>query len=170
MYDKRKNFEPIDEKLNEIRILCNRERIPFVWIAAVYDDEEETGYHIYLDENTKKGDLRDARYVSNGLTPGTMEIELQDDKIKDVVKILNGFKAVPSKPQFEFNAEVLPTSTNLFGGTPSIEVDEEGGYFMGVTAKEEEQELLNEPKAFDSELDNVGFYALPRIAADFEDV
>ena len=69
VFNKREEFEnQIEDKLAEVRRLCNRLRIPFVWVAAVGDDGENTDYAVAVDENQDE-DAPDKRYLCNGLTP-----------------------------------------------------------------------------------------------------
>lgn len=93
MYDKSKEFEEIEKKLDEIRIQCNRLQIPFFWIAAVKDSKKDTKYRAALDENSNI--IEDSRnYRCNALVPGCMGITLQHDLIRDIIKVLAGFKVV----------------------------------------------------------------------------
>ena len=95
MFDKKDIFSSqIEEKLLEVGRLCNRYRIPFVWVAAVADDGEKTEYGTVI-ETGKTESSPSVEYVCDGVTPGAMEIALTDDRIKEVIKVVNGFKAVP---------------------------------------------------------------------------
>ena len=84
MFDRRAEFEKIEELLNQVRIQCNRAMIPFIWVAVVSDDGKQTGYQVAIDENQKR-DRKDKNYVCNALVPGSMEVSLADDKIKDKI-------------------------------------------------------------------------------------
>ena len=114
MGNKMEYYKEIDKMLGEVRKLCNRAKIPFVWVAAVNDDGEKTDYMVAVDENTKE-DPEETVYFSNGLIPGSMHIDLADDKIREIVKILNGFKAVPKDMQMVVNTEDLSIPSDVSG-------------------------------------------------------
>lgn len=176
MFDKRKEFQVIDEKLNEIRILCNRCQIPFVWVAAVMDDGKHTEYQVCVDPNTQK-DSRDKHYICNALTPGTLEVEVTDDKIKDIVKVLNGFRVVASTK--DITAEDFDLSQHTGGSTHRIYDKEVGGFFITEDAMENEEETkmsYDDKKvpldAFEDEIDvkinNCNYDDLTKIDDDFK--
>ena len=117
MYDKRTEFEKhIKNKLEEIRILCNRARIPFVFVAALYDDDEKTKYASYIDAND--GDGRDMDgYAWNGLAPRTMGYEFtdKDNRIVQIAKIMNGEVAVPNGDKQRAKFEVIESMSSNLG-------------------------------------------------------
>lgn len=149
MFDKEKQFEIIEEKLNEIRIACNRMQIPFIWVAAIKDDGQSTEYKIAVDANDTP-DLDVNKYLCNALIPGSMGIKLKDDKLKDIVKVLNGFKVVPDT-------------------APPIK---SGGFFHSALFPEKGN--FNDCKPAAAELDKpiiltmTAARVLPRIEEDFE--
>lgn len=114
IYNKREKFnELVEGKLEEIRRLCNLLRIPFVWVAAVGEDGEKTDYTIAIDANQEEDDA-DQRYICNGLTPGSMDINLSDDKIREIIKVMNGFKAVPKNIELTISEDdIHPVSHYL---------------------------------------------------------
>ncbi len=102
-FDKRQIFKDlIEPSLEDIRRKCNRYDIPFVWVAAVYNDEKETKYAAVVDPNdaNKAGDETADNddglggYLGNTITPGSLEMRLHDDKIKDIIKVMNGFQVI----------------------------------------------------------------------------
>lgn len=162
MFNKEKEFELIEEKLNEIRIACNRLEIPFIWVAAIKDDGISTEYKATIDENDVSG-LDITKYPCHALVPGSMGIKLQDDKIRDIVKVLNGFKPVantefPINPEeFSYSA-LFPQKNNLY------EFDKTEGAIIVRTEGPEENERADKPIVLKMTASNV----LPRIEEDFE--
>ena len=134
MFDRRAEFEKIEELLNQVRIQCNRAMIPFIWVAAVSDDGKQTGYQVAIDENRKR-DSGDKKYVCSALVPGSMEVSLADDEIKDIVKVLNGFKVVPGEPLPAVSPEDFSYGSRMGDGC-GYERDEEGIY-IGTREKDE---------------------------------
>lgn len=126
MFDRSAEFEKIEELLNEVRIRCNRAMIPFFWIAAIQDDGKKTAYKVALDENSKKADAG-KKYICNALVPGSLEVSLADDKIKDMVKVLNGFKVVPNEPLPVVSPEDF-SYNNRIRQDDGYQMDEEGIY------------------------------------------
>lgn len=120
MYDKRAAFKKIDEGLNEIRKMCNREQIPFFWIAPVYDDGKGTEYKVALDAN--KEPKENIQYACNALVPGSMDIDLTQDLIRDMVKVMNGFKVVANDSQITISAESI-SPEKVFAKTNLIDKD-----------------------------------------------
>lgn len=141
MFDKRKEFHMIDSKLNDIRIHCNRLQIPFIWVAAVYDDGNETEYRIAVDENSQADDTEEKTYVCQGLTPGSLEISLADDKIRDIIKVLNGFKVVSSDNPIPFDIADFAVSAASKAGQ-LYDSDENGMYIDDASDTEEVEESL----------------------------
>lgn len=131
MYDKRKEFEKINIKLDEIRKLCNRAGIPFVFVAAVYDDNEKTKYASYIDANNE-GDGRDTEgYVCNGLSPRSLGYEFTDvdNRIVQIARIMNGEVAVPpSGKAARQNFEVIEEMSSKLGDAfhAMYNIDSEG--------------------------------------------
>lgn len=167
MFDKEKEFELIEEKLNEVRIACNRLRIPFIWVAAIKDDGMSTEYKVVIDEN-ETPDLDVVKHPCHALVPGSMEVKLVDDKIRDIVKVLNGFKvtantAIPYNPEDFSYSTLFPQKNDLY------EIDTaEGGIFVRADESEEglkmeEGQAEEEPIVLEISASNV----LPRIEDDF---
>lgn len=75
MYDKRKEFkEEIREKLNELKTACHMNGIPFMFAAVVSDDGAETEYEM------------------DGITPGSINLVVTDDRVKRALNVLNGLE------------------------------------------------------------------------------
>lgn len=74
VYDKEEEFkEIIKPKIEEIKNLCIRYDIPFI---AVFATENE---------------LSGTKYQMNGLMPGIQNINLADNKLNDVFKMISGY-------------------------------------------------------------------------------
>lgn len=163
MFNKEMEFELIEEKLNEIRIACNRLGIPFIWVAAIKDDGASTEYKVAIDDN-ETPDLDVVKYPCNALVPGSMGVELQDDKIRDIVKVLNGFKvvantAIPINPEEFSYSTLFPQKNDLY------EVDKSEG---SIIVRMEEQTDENEAPEAPIVLKLTASSMLPRIEEDFE--
>lgn len=66
----------ISDKLEEIKTLCKRERIPFFTCFAISDEKE-------------------TNYVADIATPAGMNVKMKNDKFPDFANVLNGFKTIP---------------------------------------------------------------------------
>ena len=95
----KKNYynDKIKAKLDELKVLCNNEKLPFFFAVAVNSTEKKTEYE----------------YEFIGTNPN--EIYLKDDKIVDFVNVVNGFDVVPPKKIIDIDYDVdymegLPTS------------------------------------------------------------
>ena len=161
VFNKREEFEnQIEDKLAEVRRLCNRLRIPFVWVAAVGDDGGNTDYAVAVDENQDE-DAPDKRYLCNGLTPGAMEITLSDDKIREVIKIMNGFKAVPKDTELTLSADdIKPVSSFLSNGFLQDDGAGAEDYFTS------EDELMFKQEV---ESSNVSYKGISALGSDEDD-
>lgn len=168
MFDKEKEFELIEEKLNEIRIACNRLGIPFIWVAAIKDDGMSTEYKAAIDENVTP-DLDIVKYPCHALVPGSMGIKLADDKIRDIVKVLNGFKvvantAIPYNPEEFSHSALFPQMSDFY------EIDKtDGSIFVRMDEPKDEQKKDKEqaeevPIVLKINASDV----LPKIEEDFE--
>lgn len=142
MYDKRDEFKQLDNTiLKDVRRAFNRVGIPFLWIAPVYDDGKGTKYRVAMDTN--KEIKENIQYACDALTPGSMEMDLKDDLIRDIIKVMNGYKVVT-----DYNPIVLgegelvnATSTLARAGLPaSMKDDGEGGFYLDVDDNEEDIE------------------------------
>ena len=128
VYDKREEFKRIDDTmLRDIRIECNRHQIPFFWIAPVYDDGKGTSYKVAIDTNKCVDENK--QYACNALVPGSMGIDLTDDLIRDLIKVLNGFKVVLNDDRIVMSSNDM-TPSRLLSGEGITYDDEEGGFFM----------------------------------------
>lgn len=141
MFDKREEFHMIDDKLKEIRIYCNRLQIPFIWVAAVYDNGNETEYRVAVDENKQIENAEEKPYICQGLTPGSLGISLTDDKIRDIIKVLNGFKVVNSENPLPFDigdfaVNAVATANQLYGK------DEEGLFLKDAFEGEADSSMV----------------------------
>lgn len=140
VYDKRKEFKKLDETLlKDIRIACNRLQIPFFWIAPVYDDGKGTQYKIGLDTNEEVSENK--QYVCNGLVPGSMGVHLTDDLIKNIIKVINGFKVVMNDDRLVMRAADFAPSSLLSGSNG--EYEEGGVFYMNDDFEEEEKAMEN---------------------------
>lgn len=169
-FDKQKEFEMIEKKLNEIRILCNRAEIPFIWVAAVGYDGEKTDYRVTVDENMDGTPLDPTKYACHALVPGSMEIRLKDDKIKDIVKVLNGFKVVAKDNPITINPEDFSYAKTFPKQESFYQYDEEDEVCVmpEVMSSEEEQSYLEKDKTISLDLFEIN--CLPRIEEDFGDL
>lgn len=85
-FDKTEVFDTqIQEKVDEVLRLCNRERIPMFFCAAVKNSEEGTEYRKEMFAS-----------VSNG-------IKLTNDFLPDFVNVTNGFATTPPAEMLELN-------------------------------------------------------------------
>lgn len=162
MFNKENEFALIEEKLNEIRIACNRMQIPFIWVAAVKDSGTSTKYKVAVDENDAP-DLDVTKYRCHALVPGSMGIKLQDDKIRDIIKVLNGFKVVantapPINPDEFSYSNLFPEKSSLY------EFDKTEGSIVVRRDKTEEGEGSGEKPIV---LKMTAASVLPRIEEDF---
>ena len=93
MYDKRDEFKQLNDTiLKDVRRAFNRAGIPFLWITPVYDDGKGTKYRVAMDTN--KEIKENIQYACDALTPGSMGMDLKDDLIRDIIKVMNGYKVV----------------------------------------------------------------------------
>lgn len=87
-YNKKKVYEnEIFDKINELKLLCNKEKIPMFFACAIESTDKKTTYV--------------TEYVgskSNG-------IELKEDKITGFINVVNGFETVPPKNIIEIDYE-----------------------------------------------------------------
>ncbi len=165
MFDKRKQFEPIEEMLNEVRIACNRAMIPFIWVAAVGDDGKQTDYRVAIDENQDKEPFDPKKYACHALVPGSMGVTLNDDKIKDIIKVLNGFKVVAKDTPITINPEEFSYS-NMFPENKMYQYDEEEqAYVMPVSQSDVTSTETQEEERISLSIDASG--VLPCIEEDF---
>ena len=86
----KKNYynEKILPKINELKLLCNNERIPFIIAVPVNSTEKKTEYE----------------YEFIGTNPN--EIYLRDDKIVDFINVVNGFDVVPPKKIVDIDYDI----------------------------------------------------------------
>lgn len=131
MYDKREEFKQIEATLlKDLRVACNRLDIPFIWVAPVYDDGNGTEYKVALDSNKEMKE--NIQYACDALTPGSMGIELKDDLIRDIIKVLNGYKVVTDYNPIVLKEGELGTASTLTENETSTSVkrDEDGGLYL----------------------------------------
>lgn len=87
-YNKRKVYEQeIFNKVNELKLLCNQEKIPMFFACAV--------------ESTDKKTVYETEYVGSK----SNDIELKDDKICGFINVVNGFETIPPKKIIEIEYE-----------------------------------------------------------------
>ena len=79
-YNKRKVYEQeIFNKVNELKLLCNQEKIPMFFACAV--------------ESTDKKTVYETEYVGSK----SNDIELKDDKICGFINVVNGLETIQPK-------------------------------------------------------------------------
>lgn len=143
MYDKRDEFKQLDNTiLKDVRRAFNRAGIPFLWIAPVYDDGKGTKYRVAMDTN--KEIKENIQYACDALTPGSMEMDLKDDLIRDIIKVMNGYKVVTDyNPIVLDEGELVNTASTLAktGLPASMKDDGEGGFYLDVDDDEEDIEV-----------------------------
>lgn len=84
VFDKKEIFEKeIEEKMTELKLLCNKYRCPMFVSVCVKNDKKRT------------------EYVSDMVGAYSNDIHLMDDKIPKFVNVLNGFDTVPPHDDFE---------------------------------------------------------------------
>lgn len=141
MYDKREEFRRLEGTiLKDVRKAFNRAGIPFLWIAPVYDDGKGTAYRVAMDTN--KEIKENIQYACDALTPGSMGIDLEDDLIRDIIKVMNGYKVVTDYNPIVLNAgELSPASTLTDKNLPkTMKTDEDGGLYLDVDDNDDEEE------------------------------
>lgn len=79
--------QQIYDKINEIKLLCNREKIPMFFACAT--------------KNDGKGTVYETEFIGTG----SNEITLKDDKITDFINVVNGFNTIPPKSKMEIDFE-----------------------------------------------------------------
>lgn len=90
MYDRTDDVKELNAMLDGLKRFCDIKQIPFLFIAPVYDDSRDTKYCVCgIPEKELKGKAK-TKYVCDALTPGTMELDLKDDKIRDIINVMNG--------------------------------------------------------------------------------
>lgn len=87
-YNKKNTYEQeIYNKVNELKLLCNQEKIPMFFACAISSTEKKTVY--------------ETEYIS----AASNDIILKDDKIADFINVVNGFDTVPPKEIIEIEYE-----------------------------------------------------------------
>lgn len=174
-YNKMDEFKKIDELLNEVRKACNYAQIPFIWVAAVADSSDDTTYMVAVDENESVDNgKKQKKYMCNTLTPGCMDIHLKDDKIRDIIKVLNGFQVTARNDPLAIDPEEFNISS-MFSYTGAIYEASEGGFVMPINEVPEGKGQGDNIPAIspkrDSKiiLEHISFDSLPRIEEDYED-
>jgi len=162
-FNKKDEYKAIDDMLNEVRIACNRALIPFIWVAAVKDDEDSTVYMVAVDENQEVAP-EVVQYKSNALTPGSLEVKLQDDKIRDVIKVLNGFKTTSENP-IAYNPEDFSISSILPEQSTAFEFDKSEGIYL-LPSDDDEPEIHEKEEADIPVLSLKSQRTLPKIDED----
>ncbi len=166
MYNKMEEFKSIRTKLEEVRTLCNRARIPFIYVAALYDDDQKTKYASFIDANNGSS-FDSEQYDCNGLIPRTMGYEFTDidNRIVQIARIMNGEVAVPvENKEHEKNFEIIETLSSKIGeefksmynvdldGTIAVD-DEEDTSFILNEFSAKERANLEEIDEYDTEDD-----------------
>lgn len=134
MYDKRDEFKQLNDTiLKDVRRAFNRDGIPFLWIAPVYDDGKGTKYRVAMDTN--KEIKENIQYACDALTPGSMGMDLKDDLIRDIIKVMNGYKVVTDYNPIVLNEGELTNAASALAKTglpSSMKDDGEGGFYLDV--------------------------------------
>ena len=134
MYDKRDEFKQLNDTiLKDVRRAFNRAGIPFLWIAPVYDDGKGTKYRVAMDTN--KEIKENIQYACDALTPGSMGMDLKDDLIRDIIKVMNGYKVVTDYNPIVLNEGELTNAASALAKTglpSSMKDDGEGGFYLDV--------------------------------------
>lgn len=174
-YNKMEEFKKIDELLNEVRKACNYAQIPFIWVAAVADSSDDTTYMVAVDENESVDNgKKQKKYMCNTLTPGCMDIHLKDDKIRDIIKVLNGFQVTARNDPLAIDPEEFSISSML-SYSRGIYEDSEGGFVMPINEVPEEKKPGKDMPVTSQKgnhiiaLQQISFDSLPRIEEDYED-
>lgn len=85
-FNKKKIYEEqIFDKINELKLLCNSEKIPMFFACAIESNDKKTIY--------------ETEYVGSK----SNEIELKDDKITNLINVMNGFETIPSQKIIEID-------------------------------------------------------------------
>lgn len=176
-YNKMEEFKKIDELLNEVRKACNHAQIPFVWVAAVADTDDDTTYMVAVDENgSAEHGKRQKKYMCNTLTPGCMGIHLNDDKMRDIIKVLNGFPVTAKNDPIAIDPEEFSISSMLSYSGSIYEANSEGGFVMPISETSEGPKKVGKEPAISQKctglitLEKITFDALPRVEEDYEEV
>lgn len=88
--------DEVKEAANTFYITCNRFRIPCFVLALAGEPKTGTQYWAAINDNSRANRDDNERYYVNAITPGSLSMNVEDDKIKDMVKVLNGFKVTNS--------------------------------------------------------------------------
>lgn len=175
-FNKIEEFKKIDELLNDVRRACNHAQIPFIWVAAVADSGDDTTYMAAVDENEfVDNGKKQKKYRCNTLTPGCMDIRLKDDKIRDIIKVLNGFQVTARNDPLAINTEEFSISGMLSYTGGMYETNSEGGFVMPINEEAEGKEpgedmpVISQKGNHFIALEQISFDSLPRIEEDYED-
>ena len=88
-YNKKTVYENvIYDKINELKILCNQEKIPMFFACAIANTDKKTTYETEFISATSNN------------------INLKDDKITDFINVVNGFSTVPPHTDIEIDFDV----------------------------------------------------------------
>lgn len=89
MYDKTEEFEQqIAPTIQKLKAECFQNGVPLFLSCAVKDTQSTT------------------EYISEMVSPAQLGVDLADDRIAEMVKMLNGFVAVPEAKPLELEFEV----------------------------------------------------------------
>jgi len=80
LFDKTKDFKEIEKSIKAIQGELHMAGIPFMFAAALKDDGEHT------------------EWFSTGLTPGSLNMELSDDRVRRALNILHGLDEIACTP------------------------------------------------------------------------
>ena len=89
VYDKTDVKKEIQEKIDELKAICGRESLPMFVSLAISNDEEKT------------------TYMSDFVDPILLGLNLNDDKMHEHMKVLEGFVTVPKDRPLEMEAETI---------------------------------------------------------------
>lgn len=90
VFNKRKEYESqIEEKVEELKRLCNKANIPMFFAACLSNDEKETNYNVEL------------------LSPGVCGVKLTKDWFSRFVNVTMGFDTVAPSANISFDMDEI---------------------------------------------------------------
>ena len=93
-FDKSSYKGILGKRIKELKQFCTLEGIPMFITFAL--------------ENTDEG----TAYLSDMINPDLINVDLKDNKINEMVKVLNGFDVVPKNTPLEIDMDSLPPVEN----------------------------------------------------------
>ena len=93
--------------------------------------------------DTNKEIKENIQYACDALTPGSMGMDLKDDLIRDIIKVMNGYKVVTDYNPIVLNEGELTNAASALAKTglpSSMKDDGEGGFYLDVEDDAAERE------------------------------